>query len=304
MLGLSDPDHSSPGNNDTKPQEESDQEEIDPNDVCPICSLLIYRPVTTSCDHNFCQSCMAQWADVSLSSQMTHVDLDERPIIETISANDIETKCPMCRTQTAANVSQQLERDLKERYPKLYATRAAEEEALSKDVTSDDSVETLTIYIGNEHRLIRTHESFSNNKHDWKFFIRPSRTDIIEEVQIFLHPTFRNPRITIQSSPYEIRRLGWGYFTIVAHVILKAGYSWMSGEAEDAPDGGENGMLPLQWTLDFSGRGAQGRCKVKIKRQKEGIDEEMQRQGERVRRIWTEQRRADPDWVELDADRS
>jgi len=34
------------------------------------------------------------------------------------------------------------------------------------------------------------------------------------------------------------------------------------------------------------------------------MDEEMRRQGERVRRIWTEQRRADPDWVEPDADGS
>jgi hypothetical protein len=244
----SDPAHSSPGNSNTKPSENSDHEEINPDDVCPICNLLIYHPVTTSCNHNFCQSCMIQWADVSVSAQMTLVDLDERPI-ETVSTNNIETRCPMCRTQTVANVSQQLERDLKERYPKLYATRAAEEAALSKDVMPDDSVEVLTIYIGNEHRLIRTDESMSNIKHDWKFFVRPSRTDIIEEVQIFLHPTFRNPRIIVQYSPYEIRRLGWGYFTIVAHVILKAGYSWVSGEAEDAPDGGEKGMLPLQWTL-------------------------------------------------------
>ena len=270
MQTRSDPAHSSPDDRNTKPQEESDHEEINPDDVCPICNLLVYRPVTTSCNHNFCQSCMAHWADVSFSAQMTHVDLDERRIVETISANDIETKCPMCRTQTVANVSQQLERYLKERYPKLYATRAEEEEALSKDITPDDSVEILTIYIGNEHRLIRTNESLSNNKHDWKFFVRPSRIDIIEEVQIFLHPTFRNPRIIVQYSPYEIRRLGWGYFTIVAHIILKAGYSWVSGEAEDAPDGGEKGMLPLQWTLDFNGRGAQGRYKVKVRRQKGG----------------------------------
>jgi len=47
----------------------------------------------------------------------------------------------------------------------------------------------------------------------------------------------------------------------------------MSGEAEDAPDSVEKGMLPLQWTLDFNGRGAQGRYKVKVRRQKEGMDE-------------------------------
>jgi len=63
----------------------------------------------------------------------------------------------------------------------------------------------------------------------------------------------------------------------------------VSDEAEDAPDGREKGMLPLQWTLDFDGRGSQGQCKVKVRRQKEGMDEEMRRRGERARRIWAEQ---------------
>lgn len=91
--------------------------------------------------------------------------------------------------------------------------------------------------------------------------------------------------------------MGWGYFTIIAHVILKAGYSFVSSLAEDAPDGGEKGLLPLEWTLDFSGRGAQGRCRVKVRRQKEGMDDEVSRQAERVRRLWASQRDGDPDWV-------
>lgn len=112
------------------------------------------------------------------------------------------------------------------------------------------------------------------------------------------HPTFRNPRVIIQWPPYEITRLGWGFFTIVVHIILKAGYSWDSAEAEDAPDGGEKGMLPLEWMLNFSGGGAQGRCRVKVRRQKENMDRETQIQGERVRRMWASQRESDPDWDE------
>lgn len=59
-----------------------------------------------------------------------------------------------------------------------------------------------------------------------------------------------------------------GYFTIVAGVILKPGYSWVSSDAEDSPDGAANGMLRLEWTLDFSSfgaTGAMGRCKLKVK---------------------------------------
>lgn len=98
---------------------------------------------------------MAQWADVSITTHITHVDLDERPVIGAVSTNDIETRCPMCRTEAMAKVSRQLEKDLKEQYPKLYALRAAEEEASSEYITSGGSVEILTIYIGNEHRFIQ-----------------------------------------------------------------------------------------------------------------------------------------------------
>jgi hypothetical protein len=102
----------------------------------------------------------------------------------------------------------------------------------------------------------------------------------------------------VQFAPYEIHRLGWGYFTIYTNIILKAGYSWMSSEAEDAPDGGKKGKLPMEWTLDFNGRGSQGRCRLKIKREKEGQEIEEAAQREAVTRLWRQQRQRDPDWVE------
>ena len=187
---------------------------------------------------------------------MTTVGLDDETMI--LLPNEIETRCPMCRTPTTATLNGSREAELKEKYPRVY--RAREIEARSEDEAEGAaSVETLTIYIGNSHSLIRLEDSESHIKHEWKFFVRPSRTDLIEEVQIFLvsishlkdieisvlkpsqHPTFRNPRIIVQYPPYEVRRLGWGYFTIFANIILKAGYSWMSSEAEDAPDGGKRG---------------------------------------------------------------
>ncbi|KAL1643643.1 hypothetical protein SLS58_004658 [Diplodia intermedia] len=59
--------------------------------------------------------------------------------------------------------------------------------------------------------------------------------------------------------PYQITRLGWGYFTVQAYIILKAGYTWPS------PDGVENGMLPLEWMLSFDGEGSMARCRLKYK---------------------------------------
>lgn len=73
--------------------------------------------------------------------------------------------------------------------------------------------------------------------------------------------------------PYEIRRLGWGYFTIEAHVVLERGYAWLSGEARSASEHrstNPKAMLPLEWTLDFDGfggRGSMGRCRLKVKKE-------------------------------------
>lgn len=111
------------------------------------------------------------------------------------------------------------------------------------------------------------------------------------------HPTFRNPRVIVQFSPYEIHRLGWGTFTIYANVILKAGYRWMSSEAEETADGQVQGKLPLEWHLDFNGRGSQGRWRLKVKKEKENQEIEDAAQRESFLRGWRRQREQDPDWV-------
>ena len=67
-------------------------------------------------------------------------------------------------------------------------------------------------------------------------------------------------------------------------MILKPGYSWVSEDAEAAPDGAAKGMLSLDWTLDFEGyggKGSMGRWRLKVRNEVEmgwedtdmGIDE-------------------------------
>lgn len=97
--------------------------------------------------------------------------------------------------------------------------------------------------------------------------------------------------------PFDIRRLGWGTFTISVAVLLRAGWSWVSSDAEDSPDGAPKGKVSLQWTLDFHGRGSQARCVQKVKRQKEDQLQEDARLSEHTRRLWNRQRETDPDYV-------
>lgn len=269
-------------------------ESIHEDDLCPICHLLLYNPVTTKCYHITCSYCMKTWADNSVAVLNSAVSLDHEP--EVLLPLEIETSCPMCRRHTTASPNREIERELQRAYPRTYAAREAEVK-VEEAAGDGDGAETLVMYVGNTHSEIRVKED-GHNKHEWNFFIRPSRTDVIEEVQVFLHPTFRNPKIILQYAPYEVRRLGWGFFTIYANVILKAGYRWLSSDAVDAPDGGEEGSLPLEWTLDFEGLGSQQRRRLRVMKEKEGQEVEDVRQREEVRRLWMRQRERDPDWVD------
>lgn len=259
------------------------------DDLCPICQLLLCNPVTTRCRHTMCKSCMATWADVSLAAPMTIVAVTEQAR-DFDAATGLEANCPMCRTRTSAALDEDRAHALRSQYPQLYSEREAEE---AQDELEGESVQTITVYIGNEHRDVDPDpEGLAANKHEWTFFVRPSRTDIVEEIHIHLHPTFRQNHIIRSRPPYTVTRVGWGYFTITASVMLKAGYSWLSSDAEDSPDGAEKGMLRLEWMLDFSSfgsTGAMGRCRLKVKsaRGREGDEwERASEEGERDEAEW------------------
>ncbi|KAJ1327585.1 YEATS family [Microdochium nivale] len=261
--------------------EEEEEEEIDEDDVCPICQLLLYDPVRTSCGHMLCSFCMATWASVSLQSpnSMTVVDVDEEPA-EFDAVADVEVKCPMCRTLTVAQPDPARGDALKARYPRDYAERESEvlQQAGNSGENSGD-IQTITVYIGNRHSLVApTPGGLEENQHEWDFFVRPSRTDIVKEVHMHLHPTFRPPSVVCRREPYEVSRLGWGVFVVTADVVLKAGYEWVSDDAVDSssPDGvgTRKDSLPLEWRLDFEGFGGKGsmaRCRLKVRREGDGV---------------------------------
>ncbi|KAI5367093.1 Putative YEATS superfamily protein [Septoria linicola] len=230
---------------------------------------------------------MAHWADVSVVSQMKIVDVDEEPTAFN-AVSGVEASCPMCRTKTIANLNAERAARLARSYPKATRERSIDEE---DSLGEQGSIQVLTVYVGNRHQAV---QSDTANSHEWTFFVKPSRTDIIEEVQLVLHPTFRPNRVIRQRAPYEVKRLGWGTFTVTAYVILKAGYTWVSSEAENSPDGAPKGMLPLEWHLDFEGfggKGSMGSCRLKVKNDREWHDvsdeeEEDDREWQRVVRSY------------------
>lgn len=182
-------------------------ESIEDDDICPICVCLLYRPVRTTCGHTMCADCMAIWAEVSINRQMEIVGLDDAPM--TLLPSEIQSACPMCRTLTRATADSRREGDVREKYPRTYRDREVEERTAADD--DSETIETLTLYIGNSHSQIRS-DAESKNTHNWTFFVRPSRTDLIEEVQIFLvspsqtHRSLPNTRFLLASHVQESSR--------------------------------------------------------------------------------------------------
>ncbi|OAL47510.1 hypothetical protein IQ07DRAFT_119102 [Pyrenochaeta sp. DS3sAY3a] len=238
-------------------------EHIAHDDLCPICQLLLLDPVRTQCNHLLCASCCAQWSDASRTNQIEHSSLDVNladfdPTYD--PSYDLEDfKCPMCRASTTASLDKKLAEQFKSKYPETYKERQVEEEIDRGSRESHDGMFGVMILIGNKHRLCRTAED--DNQHDWTFFVRTSRPDLVKEVRINLHPTFRPPRLVLREPPFEVRRLGWGWFTIEAEIVLHEPYSWVVDSA-----GTRRSSLELSWTLDFEGRGRQGRVRAKVKK--------------------------------------
>lgn len=240
-------------------------EVVNPSDMCYVCKELLLEPIAASCCNNrLCESCMTTDDRVN----MTIVPLDHEGQLGGDAADynfHIIQHCPFCNAFSRKGLEKitsfpdtRLANLLRQKYPVTYARR---EKALF-DI--NQNTQALTIHIGNWH------EEFGQDSHRWTFFVKPSRTDIVQEVHIELHESFKNPYVVRKKPPYSFHGRGWGYFNIQVCIVLKPGYVWLSGDAEDWVDGRPGAALKMDWTLDFQsfgGRGAMGRCRVKVRRQ-------------------------------------
>jgi hypothetical protein len=132
---------------------------------------------------------MAQWSDTSSTNQITpsswDVDLEDfDPTYD--PTYDLAANCPMCRTNSTAAPDEALARELEGRYPATYAERRMEEEVEKGSRIGRDGVEGVMVLIGNRHKLVEEEEEGDANKHDWTFFVRTSRPELIKEVRVDL----------------------------------------------------------------------------------------------------------------------
>lgn len=243
-----------------------ENDNLDAEEICSACGQLLIDPVTTVCSHSICETCMV--ADDKI--HMTIVPITGEGDAEGLASSwnfELFNRCPACGERGGtvqgapfAPPNKVLRRRLQTQRPALYAQRV---HSLKQ---SREDVQTMTIHVGNWHK------SDGPKRHQWTFFVRPSRTDMIDHVKLHLHDSFENPTVILKNAPFTFHAQGWGYFDIQVAICLKSSFSWQpSPDVEDGPNGDTRAVLKLNWMLDFhsfGGRGAMGRCFARFARRR------------------------------------
>ena len=61
------------------------------------------------------------------------------------------------------------------------------------------------------------------NNHEWKFFLKLEKgniKDYVNKVEVLLDPTFGDVALVLRSAPFEIKRIGYGTFTLGVKIFF------------------------------------------------------------------------------------
>ncbi|KAI9140319.1 yeats family-domain-containing protein [Paraphysoderma sedebokerense] len=165
---------------------------------------------------------------------------------------NVEKSCAICRRSVKwkdIRPNTELNQQVTHVYPAATAIRQNETQSDIR-LLSLIKIHHRKLYIGNTHSysldsssIPLSSSSWSSNVHLWTFFVRMDKEEekYIERVVVKLHPTFSPSTVTLTRPPFQVRRLGWGYFTIRSEIYFQK--SWRKDP------------LLVYWTLDFNGDG-------------------------------------------------
>jgi len=91
--------------------------------------------------------------------------------------------------------------------------------------TKQENIDFENLFIGNLWKW-RDSSPEATNRHCWIMFVSTTPSDIIppttvKSVKYELHPSYIHNKLTMNQSPFILRRCGWGTFTIGAKISFK-----------------------------------------------------------------------------------
>jgi len=207
---------------------------------CPICLEVLCEPLRLPCAHVFCRSCLVR-------STHGRCALCRAPLADGFDA----FSAPVDKVLTSALQNTQT--------PDAYSQRVA--------ATLRDAARMVRFKVGNRHSLVENPKMSKNgkhlNSHRWSMYVEliqdpvhaghPTQ-DFISAVLFKLAPYYtlwpaRDTRSVkvgndpeVRSAPFEVTRVGWGYFPV--KVIIKW-QPWLKMEPTE-----------LEHELEFDGGGS------------------------------------------------
>jgi len=183
------------------------EESKEDDNVCPVCVQLYYKPSCTPCNHHFCLHCLTQLIEV-------------------------ESRCPLCRTDIPSTFVPVLDvaynSSLLKKFPEKMKSREEEIKA------HEGKYIKIKFLYGNSHTLVQPQPN-TRNSHEWKVYVKPARPEAkkyIDSVIFRLHNSFSVPVRTVNKTPFEVKAIGWGYFTIPITIKWKKEYELKDKEIE------------------------------------------------------------------------
>ncbi|KAG2444951.1 hypothetical protein HXX76_001687 [Chlamydomonas incerta] len=171
-----------------------------------------------------------------------------------------QVTCPLCRRLAPAHLPEDVARAaaVRARHPAAYAARGAELGA-EEEALAARRRRLRRLQLGNTHAYVAQQPGggadasssgtggSSINTHEWCFFVRlagasaEQEAELVERVEVHLHPSFSPPVVVLTRPPFLVRRRGWGEFVVRAKVVFRP--RW------------RHPPLLCRWLLDFSDGG-------------------------------------------------
>mmetsp|Transcript_67647 Transcript_67647/g.174284 ORF Transcript_67647/g.174284 Transcript_67647/m.174284 type:complete len:633 (+) Transcript_67647:74-1972(+) len=159
----------------------------------------------------------------------------------------LEASLKRLRAGTQTNLSGGLLKGLKAHCSAAQEASSAQQQASLQQLSIGNTYRRLSEEEAKEH--VRSDGTVQ--EHEWTMAVRfksPEDEALVQKVVFDLHPTFRQATIEVLQAPFQLTRMGWGTFQVVANVCLHDGRAFKLEHmlAFGPPETFRTELLPLR----------------------------------------------------------